>query len=242
MFWFDDFNQSTGTDLRDIATHWAAIQLGWTPGYVRMVVSPWATNGSLLASASINNTIKLWEIHTGKRLHTLKGHIKWVDLIVSAQMGRLSYRANALWWRNVWEMSVSLLASGSRDNTIKLWEVSTGKALLTLKGHRGWVESVAFSPDGLMLASGSYDHTIKLWEVSTGALLHTLTGHSDAVYSIAFQPWQDGILASGSEDSTVKWWDVHTGELLRTLKGQYKKNEFDCHQSWWENSRLWRQR
>ncbi|MEJ6483261.1 ribosome assembly protein 4, partial [Nostoc punctiforme UO1] len=95
------------------------------------------------------------------------------------------------------------LASGSGDNTIKLWDVSTGKAIKTLTGHSNTVYSVGFSPDGKTLASGSGDNTIKLWDVSTGKAIKTLTGHSNTVYSVGFSP--DGkTLASGSSDNTIK--------------------------------------
>src|SRR5438067_594037 len=75
-----------------------------------------------------------------------------------------------------------IVASGSWDKTIKLWDVSTGAELRTLKGHSSFVNSVAFSPDGKILASGSgegvgpVDNTIRLWNVSTGAELRTLKG------------------------------------------------------------------
>jgi len=88
-----------------------------------------------------------------------------------------------------------------------LWEVSTGKMLRTLEGHRkhnrGEVYSLAFCPDERLLASGSGDHTIKLWDVSTGERLGTLQGHEDSVTSIAFSPDGD-TLASGSKDTTIK--------------------------------------
>jgi WD40 repeat protein len=58
-----------------------------------------------------------------------------------------------------------LLASGSGDDTVKLWDVASGTAKLTLIGHSNLVQSVAFSPNGKLLASGSFDHTIKLWRV-----------------------------------------------------------------------------
>jgi WD40 repeat protein len=59
-----------------------------------------------------------------------------------------------------------LLASGSDDKTIKLWEVASGSLVRTLSGHTNDVRSVAFSPDGRLLASGSDDKTIKLWDIS----------------------------------------------------------------------------
>src|SRR5258706_188750 len=80
------------------------------------------------------------------------------------------------------------LASGSEDKTIKLWDVATGKAGGTLKGHTDWVRTVAFSPDGKMLASGSRDTTIKLWDVATGKERAALKGHKLMVFSVAFSP------------------------------------------------------
>ncbi|MCC5650628.1 hypothetical protein LC609_12420 [Nostoc sp. XA013] len=105
------------------------------------------------------------------------------------------------------------LASGSGDNTIKLWDVTTGKAIKTLTGHSNTVISVGFSPDGKTLASGSGDNTIKLWDVTTGKAIKTLTGHSSPVYSVGFSP--DGkTLASGSGDKTVILWDLDFDNLL----------------------------
>ena len=110
------------------------------------------------------------------------------------------------------------LASGSKDKTVKLWDVPTGTELRSLTGHSGAVESVAFSPDGRTLASGSEDSTIKLWEVSTGTELRTLKWHSAGVNSVAFSP--DGkTLAGGSMDKTISLWEVSSGIELRTLKG-----------------------
>ncbi|WP_419546712.1 protein kinase domain-containing protein [Microcystis sp.] len=109
------------------------------------------------------------------------------------------------------------LASGSRDTTIKIWEVATGKQLRTLTGYYP-VNSVVYSPDGRYLAGGSWNDTIKIWEVATGKQLRTLTGHSDSVWSVVYSP--DGrYLASGSYDKTIKIWEVATGKGLRILTG-----------------------
>ena len=109
------------------------------------------------------------------------------------------------------------LASGSGDNTVRLWDVATGAELRVLEGHTSCVTSVAFLPDGATLASGSRDNTVRLWEVATGAELRVLEGHMDWVRSVAFSP--DGAtLASGS--GTVRLWDVATGAELRVLEGR----------------------
>jgi WD40 repeat protein len=112
----------------------------------------------------------------------------------------------------------SILASGSSDKTIKLWDVKSRSLITTLAGHTDWVHSVSFSPDGLLLASGSSDKTIKLWDVKSRSLITTLAGHTDRVNSVSFSP--DGsILASGSEDDTIKLWDVKNRSLITTLTG-----------------------
>jgi WD40 repeat protein len=109
-----------------------------------------------------------------------------------------------------------LMASGSVDKTIVLWNPATGNQLRTLKGHTGTVNSVAFSPDDKQLASGSADNSIKIWDVASSREKQTLTGHTLFVSSVAFST--DGrLLASGSGDQTVKLWDLATGRELRTL-------------------------
>ena len=89
------------------------------------------------------------------------------------------------------------LASGSRDDTVELWDVMRKAYITPLRGHTDDVSSVSFSPDGTTLASGSYDGTVKLWDVMREANIATLEGHTDAVSSVSFSP--DGTtLASGS--------------------------------------------
>ncbi|CAD5932100.1 Vegetative incompatibility protein HET-E-1 [Planktothrix agardhii] len=109
------------------------------------------------------------------------------------------------------------LASGSQDETIKLWDVPSQREIATLTGHSSFVYSVAFSPDGQTLASGSFDKTIKLWDVQSQREIATLTGHSSPVTSVAFSP--DGrTLASGSHDN-IKLWDVQSQQQSATLTG-----------------------
>lgn len=154
--------------------------------------------GGMLASASGDKTVKLWDVRAGKELQTLEGHSHHVNSVRFHPEG-------------------GMLASGSVDCTIKLWDVRTGKDLQTLKNSSS-VNSVSFHPEGKMLASASNDMTIKLWDVRAGKELQTLKGHSDRVCTVSFHP-EGRILASGSHDMTVKLWDVHVGKELQTLKG-----------------------
>ena len=99
------------------------------------------------------------------------------------------------------------IVSGSRDETIKIWDAKSGQLLSTLIGHKDSVFSVAYSPDGKSIISGSWDKTIKIWDVKSGKLLSTLIGHEDGVYSVAYSPNGKSIVSS-SRDDTIKIWDV----------------------------------
>jgi serine/threonine protein kinase len=111
-----------------------------------------------------------------------------------------------------------VIASGSADYTIQLWDAVTGRRLQQLAGHWDWVMSVAFSPDGRVIASGSLDKTVRLWNAATGQQLRELAGHSNTVRSVAFSP-VGRVIASGSYDKMVRLWDAATGQQLREFTG-----------------------
>ncbi|MDZ8236463.1 MAG: WD40 repeat domain-containing protein [Nostoc sp. ChiQUE01a] len=156
-----------------------------------LVLSP---DGQTVVTGSYRK-IKVWRIspQTGIKslkdtepLHTLMGHSHIVCSLAISGDGKL-------------------LVSGSWDQTIKIWELESGKLLHTLKGHRDRVYAIALSPDEEIIASGSADQTIKLWHVQTGELLGTFTGHGNIVTALAFTASGE-MLVSGSLDKTIKIW------------------------------------
>ncbi len=124
--------------------------------------------------------------------------------------------------KSVWGITFSpdrkLLASASADNTVKLWNITTGKVIKTLKGHTNEVYSVIFSPDGKLLASASGDKTVRLWDTTTHKEIKTLKGHTNEVYGVSFS-FDGRLLASTSRDHTVKLWDTITHKEITYLKG-----------------------
>jgi WD40 repeat protein len=171
-----------------------------------------SSDGKTIASGSEDKTIKIWDSSTGKVIRTLTGHSS-DTLSFSINNGKTVSFGSSV----AFSSDGKTIASGSDDNTIKIWDSSTGKLIRTLTGHSSSVLSVAFSSDGKTVASGSWDNTIKIWDSSTGKLIRTLTGHSQGVLSVAFS--SDGKIASGSEDNTIKIWDSSTGKVIPTLKG-----------------------
>jgi WD40 repeat protein/uncharacterized caspase-like protein len=152
------------------------------------------------ATADSAGKIKIWHNADGKQklVRTLPGHKETISEIVYSPDGKL-------------------IASGSWDRTIKLWDAETGKLIDTLIGHQDGINSITFSPDSQTLISGSEDKTIKIWNISDRPkLIKTLTGHTDSVKAVAVSP--DGkLIASAGYDNTIKLWTID-GKLLQTIK------------------------
>ncbi|MGH3866795.1 MAG: caspase, EACC1-associated type [Pseudonocardiaceae bacterium] len=150
-------------------------------------------DGRLLAIASTDMTVRLWDTATGQPVGqsvTEQSQVSWVAFNPDGRV----------------------LATASSDMTVRLWDPVKGQPMgRPLAGHTAGVNSVAFSPRGRLLATASADRTVRLWDVARRRQLgQPLTGHTDSVNSVAFSP--DGrVLASGSNDTTVRLWDSVTG-------------------------------
>ncbi len=165
----------------------------------RFLAIAYAPSGQQVAAAGEDGRISIYDLATGKVLHSWQAHDDAVATLAYSPDGQT-------------------LASGGYDKVVQLWNASTGAPLRKLNGHKGWVVSLAFSPDGSQLASGSYDRSIIVWHSADGTQRRVLEGHSATVRSLAFSP--DGmLLASGSADRTVKLWNAADGADLATLTG-----------------------
>ena len=134
----------------------------------------------------------------GPLIRTLEGHSSDVNGVAVTPDGRLA-------------------VSASRDHTLKVWDLETGRELRTLEGHSSGVNGVAVTPDGRCAVSASGDETLRVWNLETGRELHTLEGRSGSVNGIAMTP--DGRRVVSAGDFTLKVWDLETGLRLLTLKG-----------------------
>ena len=140
--------------------------------------------------------MQLWDADIGKPVGSpLVGHDDWVYAVAYSPNGHT-------------------IVSGSRDDTLIVWDARTRQRIRTLKGHTDDVWSVAFSSDGKRIASGSKDKAIIIWDSRTGEQLHQLRGHNNTVWAVQFSPNNNNLLASSGYDRTVRLWDIQQGRQI----------------------------
>jgi platelet-activating factor acetylhydrolase IB subunit alpha len=228
---------------------------------------------SLVASASEDATVKIWDYESGEFERTLRGHTNAVQDIDFDKTGNLLVTCSADLTIKIWDFqtyecvktlhghdhniscvrftpSGDQIISSSRDKTIKVWETATGYCIKTIQGHEDWVRKIIISDDGSFMVSCSNDQTVRVWSMPKGECLLILRDHSHVVECIAISPPNliplpsmtgapgssaggaegdgkekvgggglKGIVASGSRDKTIKLWDLASGKCVATYIG-----------------------
>jgi len=109
----------------------------------------WSPDGTKLASASDDTTVRVWDVGAAREVAILQGHMNWAQMCA-------------------WSPDGLRLASASHDKTVRVWDVFSGREVSKLEGHGDLVWNCGWSPDGARLVSASGDKTVRVWDVSTG--------------------------------------------------------------------------
>ena len=154
-------------------------------------------DGKRCISSSNENTLRVWDLETGKSLHFLKSKDFIKTLAVSPEGERC--------------------VCGSYHGPLSVWNLETEKRILNLEGHHGYITALAITPDGKRCISGSNDKTLRVWNLDSGECLFVLKGHDGSIHSLAITP--DGKhCISEAFDKTQRVWDLETGRCLTIMK------------------------
>jgi WD40 repeat protein len=208
-----------------------------------ILFADWTEDGRFLVTASQDELVRLWDLHTGSRIASLRGHTDTVTTARFSPDDSQILTASADHTARLWEVATleeimvfqghtgkvtsaafspdgQQIITTATDETARVWDATTGETLLVLEGHERGVQYATFSHDGQQIATASWDHTARLWDAETGEELAVLANHEDMVEHVAFSP-DDQYLATTSWDHTARLWDTHTGQEIFTLIGHY---------------------
>jgi WD40 repeat protein len=212
-------------------------------GHSDWVMSVAFSKQGIVASGSLDKTIRLWDINQGICIGILAGHTNGLLGVTFVGDGNILASSSVDGTVRLWDISTqqcikvlqghtnsintitanpqgTLLVSAGDDFSVRMWNVANGECVRTLKARINWVGAVAVSPLsseklGVIIASGNEDRTVRLWNLKGN--YRSLIGHTEFIFAVAFSP--DGrILASGSADKTIRLWDTATNQCIKVLQ------------------------
>jgi WD40 repeat protein len=198
-----------------------------------------SNDGRQLATASLDNTVKLWNVADGTPVGTLKGHGDGVAFVGYLKDGRL-VTASLDKTLKVWSpegalkatlaghadylscaavpRSGTLCASGGFDKTVRVWDADAGGAVAVLTGHEAAVQAVTFSADAATIVSGGNDRSVRLWDIAAKKGGAVLTGHNAVVEAVSCSP-KDELIASGDAEGRIRLWKQN-GESVANFESR----------------------
>jgi WD40 repeat protein len=196
-----------------------------------------SSDGKTLATGGDDNMIYLWNIQTGELSGNIQQYFPVKALSFTADDNILAACGNDIklidrqgklirtysgYTTNIWSFSYNKptqrIVAGSYAKTIRVWNFTTGSAVLLLEGHERSCLPVCFSPSGNIIASGSLDKSVRLWDAVTGKEKNKLELHSENIFAVGFHP-SGKFVASASADKTIRLWNVDSGNIVRTFVG-----------------------
>jgi WD40 repeat protein len=190
----------------------------------------WSPDGHWLYSSSSDKTVKLWNAETGKCEFILQD--SWGSIGTRGSVESSGYNSiescnftifgdEATIKSVAWSPDGHKIVTGSRDKTLKIWDVETGKCLAILFGHTSTVRAVVWSPDGQRILSGSRDKTLKIWNAITYQEIRTIPASDEWIRAVAWSPDSTKVVSTG-DDLTIKVWDAETSLLILTCSAHEK--------------------